>query len=180
MAKKTRDDRYAINAGYAEMREGYRTSDVERIMAVYAKGLGDLADGFPSLGREEALEVRRKRLQKLFADGQVTWTPVIAAIEQHGTVAITYGWHSLTIQADAESRVCSRRSRFVHVWRKSVNGEWHLQLIIDNKDQVPMLAEDVVAELCAGTMNPISGESISTCAEFQREPLKETLGKALR
>ena len=160
MSGETHDDRYAINLAYAEIREGYREGDVSRILARYAGEVGDLSNGFPSFGRAEAHAVYRERLQQMFAAYNVVWTPTIIAIALHGVTAISHGWHTLTATPHATGSTHVQRSRFLHIWAKDAEGSWRLQLLLDNQDHTPMLAEAMVVDLRSGRISPITGEAL--------------------
>jgi hypothetical protein len=42
------NDIYAVNAAKTELREGYNTADVDRILSVFADAFTDMSDNLPS------------------------------------------------------------------------------------------------------------------------------------
>ncbi len=153
------DDRYAINAAKTEIREGYNTGSVERILAQFAPGYTDLSDGFPSCAREEAHSVLQARLTVLFADNHVEFVPVTADINLLGDVALVHGWHRLTLKPRNSASPIQRHTRFVELWQRLDVG-WRLGFFIDNADPPPALASDTVAAILSGGLNPLIGAKL--------------------
>ena len=147
------DDRYAINLGKTEIREGYRTGDVERILDQYADGFGDLSYGFPSFGGTESKTVLRERLTALFARHCVSLEPVTIDILLFGTTALEFGWHELTFTPYTGEAMFTRRSRYFELWRKEHDDRWRIALFQDNEDQPGRLVEEITAALRKGTLN---------------------------
>ncbi len=147
------DDRYAINLGKSEIREGYRTGDVERILNQYADGFGDLSYGFPSFGGAESKAVLRERLTALFACHRVTLAPVAIDVLLFGETALQFGWHELTFTPHTGEPAFARRSRYLELWRKQPDDLWRIVLFQDNEDQAPRLMEEVTSALRAGQLD---------------------------
>ena len=147
------DDRYAINLGKSEIREGYRTGDVERILSQYAIGYGDLSYGFPSFGGTESKRVLRERLTALFARHAVTLAPVTIEILLFGATALEFGWRQLTCVPHTGEPTFTRRSRYLELWRKEDDGRWQIALFQDNEDQPGRMVEEITTALRAGTLN---------------------------
>lgn len=147
------DDRYAINLGKTEIREGYGAGDVERILHQYAEGFSDFSYGFPSFGRSESKMVLRERLVAMFARYTVTLAPVTIDILFFGATAMAMGWHEFTFTPTTGEPALVRRSRYLELWRKQGEVAWRITLFQDNEDEAPRLAEDVVAALRAGELD---------------------------
>jgi ketosteroid isomerase-like protein len=141
------DDRYAINAAKTELREGYKNADVERILSVYADAFTDMSDGQATFFGPDAKVVLRARLEKLFDEYQIEFTPIIIAITIAGMVAVEYGWHELTLRPKAGGPAELKRTRYVEVWNRDRDNSWQIVLFIDNIDQKPELAEDQLLKL---------------------------------
>lgn len=148
------DDRYAINAAKTEIREGYNSGDVERILAVYLDGFGDMSDGFPSLGRAESKAALRERLNQLFFRYQVEFVPVIMFIDLLGEAALDCGWHELTLHPKSGGETVVFRTRYMELWRKGSDGAWGIALFIDNADLAPMMIEDLIQTLRSDQYDP--------------------------
>jgi ketosteroid isomerase-like protein len=142
------DDRYAINAAKTELREGYNTADVERILSVYADAFTDMSDGQASFFGPDAKVVLRAKLEKLFREYQVEWAPIIIDITIAGAVAVEYGWHEMTLRRKAGGPAEVKRTRYVQAWNRD-HHSWRIVLVIDNIDQKPELAEDQLLKLSA-------------------------------
>ena len=140
------DDRYAINAAVTELREGYAAGDVERVLAVYADGFGDLTDGMPSFGHEESKLVFRERLRLLFAGETVEFVSVSMDILLFGETAVDLGWQTLVLTSRAGGEVTQVRTRYMQMWKK-MDGGWRIALFLNNADQPPMLAEEMIVEM---------------------------------
>ncbi len=152
------DDRYTINAAKTEIREGYNTGSVDRILAQLSPGYTDLSDGFPSCARDEARAVLRARLDVLFAENQVEFAPITADINLLATTALVYGWHHMTLIPKSGVSRIQRRTRFVEIWQR-LDAGWKLGLLIDNTDPSPTLASETVAALLDGALDPLTGKS---------------------
>lgn len=153
------DDQYAINAGETEVREGYRTGDIERILAQLTPGFTDRSHGFPSSARSEARDVLRARLSMLFARYTVEFAPVLADIVPLGDTALVFGWHDMIPTPKEGANPIHERTRFAEVWKK-VDGGWKVGLRIDNPDVTPALAAETVAALLSGALDPRTGAGI--------------------
>ena len=149
------DDRYAINLAKAEIRDGFNTSDVDRILLHFAVRYADLSAGLPSFGGEESKPVLRERLLALFAAYTVTFVPLIMNIALLGPdAALQYGWHELTLQPHTGSPATHLRRRYLELWRRQPDGHWRITLFIDNADHTSLLLEDMLAALQTGRFDP--------------------------
>lgn len=144
------DDRYAINLAKTEIRLGYHSSDPERILAVYAEGVGDMSDGMPSFSGAEARSVLRARLAALFTRYTVRFVPIAIEILLFGDDAVDYGWHELTLTPRSDGPPVIRRSRYMELWKKGVDGQWRIALLIDNQDQQPVFADQMITAIQSG------------------------------
>ncbi len=147
------DDIYAINAAKTELREGYNTADVDRILAVFADAFTDMSDNLPSFHRSSgsnAKSVLRARLEKLFREYTVELAPTLLEVKIAGEWAVEHGWHQMKLFPKLGGEAELRRTRYVEVWRRDPQQGWRIVLFIDNKDQTPELMEEVLLELAAG------------------------------
>jgi ketosteroid isomerase-like protein len=135
------NDIYVINEAKTEFREGFNTGDVDRIMAVFADGVTDFSDGFPSFFGNEGNSVFRCRLEKLFHSCQVRVIVTIIDIEILGNTAIEYGWHEWTLTPKATDEDCVMRERYVDIWRRQADGGWKISLYINNADHEPEMPD---------------------------------------
>jgi ketosteroid isomerase-like protein len=145
--ENTSDGRYAINAAKTELREGYNTADVERILSVFSDTFTDLSEGCPTFFGPDAKDVLKARLEKLFREYEVELAPIIIDINVAGDVAVDFGWHVMTLRPKAGGPAEVRRTRYVEGWIRDRHPAWHIVVFMDNIDQKPKLAEDVLRAL---------------------------------
>ena len=138
-------DRYAINAANTEMREGYKTANVERILSVFADTLADLRAEAPTFFGPDGKFVLRGRLEKLFRDFDVDFVPIIIG----KGVAVEYGWHETTLRPKSGGPAQTSRTRYMQTWVQDPQDAWRIVVFIDNPDQKPELADDVLAPASA-------------------------------
>jgi ketosteroid isomerase-like protein len=146
------DDIYAINAAKTELREGYNTADVDRILSVFADAFTDMSDNLPSFyssNGPNAKTVLRARLEKLFRENTVEFAPIVIEIKVAGELAIEHGWHQMKLFPKVGGEEELRRTRYVEVWRRDPQLGWRIVLFIDNRDQEPELMEEVLLQLAA-------------------------------
>ena len=140
----TSKDRYAINVANTEMREGYRTADVERILSVFADTLTDLRAEAPTFFGPDGKFVLRGRLEKLFRDFDVDFVPIVIDIIIGKGVAVEYGWHETTLRPKSSGPAQKSRTRYMQTWVRDPHGAWRIVVFIDNHDRKPELAEAVL------------------------------------
>lgn len=128
------DDVYAINAAKTEIREAYRTGDVERMLAILDYGLIDYSDGRQSGYGEGARKALGAYLQDLFAKFDVHLVPIIIEVKVMGDIAVDYGWHELTLTPKSGGEPIRTRTRYFDLWKKDKAGDWKLAMFIDNAD----------------------------------------------
>jgi len=152
-------DIYAINAAKTELREGYNTADVDRILSVFADAFTDMSDNLPSFhssNRLNAKQVLKARLEKIFREFKVEFTPIVIEIKVSGDLAVEHGWHQMKFFPKLGGEVELKRTRYVEVWRRDSQLAWRIVLFIDNKDQEPELMEEVLLGLRAAA-TPVKG-----------------------
>jgi ketosteroid isomerase-like protein len=145
----TSKDRYAINAANAEMREGYKTANVERVLSVFADTLTDLRAEAPTFFGPDGKVVLRGRLEKLFRDFDVDFVPIIIDIIIGEGIAVEYGWHEMTLRPKSGGPARTNRTRYMQTWARDSHDAWRIVVFIDNPDQKPELAENVLAQASA-------------------------------
>jgi ketosteroid isomerase-like protein len=140
-------DIYAINAAKTELREGYNTADVDRILSIFADAFTDMSDNLPSFhscNGPNAKQILRARLQKLFSEYRVEFTPIVIEIKVAGDLAVEHGWHQTKLFPKLGGEAELRRTRYVEVWSRDSQLAWRIVLFIDNRDQEPELMEEVL------------------------------------
>lgn len=70
---------------------------MERIVAAYADGFGDMSHDQPTFSGNEAKAVMRARLKRLFEDYRAELVPIVVDIAFFGEQAFAYGWHHMTL-----------------------------------------------------------------------------------
>jgi ketosteroid isomerase-like protein len=148
------DDIYAINAAKTELREGYNTADVDRILSVFADAFTDMSDNLPSFHRSNgpnAKIVLRARLEKLFREYEVEFKPIVIEIKVAGELAVEHGWHLMKLSPKLGGGAELRRTRYVEVWSRDPQLAWRIVLFMDNRDQEPELMEELLLQLAAAS-----------------------------
>jgi ketosteroid isomerase-like protein len=145
--ENTSDGRYGINAAKTELREGYNSADVERILSVFSDSFTDLSEGCPTFFDPDGKAVLRAKLEKLFREYEVALAPIIVDIKVAGDVAVEFGWHVMTLRPKAGGPAEVKRTRYVEGWIRDPHLAWRIVVFIDNIDQKPKLAEDVLRVL---------------------------------
>jgi ketosteroid isomerase-like protein len=128
------DDVCAINAAKTEIREAYRTGDVDRLMAVVDDSFIDCSDGRRSGYGKKGRLALQNYLYDLFAKYEAHLVPIVIEVKVMGEVAVDYGWHELTLTPKGGGEAISRRTRYFDVWKKSKSGSWKLAMFMDNAD----------------------------------------------
>ena len=73
------DDVYAIDVAKSNYREGFNTSDVERVLSVFAPEFTDMSDSRPTRYRADAAAKLRRSLAQLFAEHEAKLNVIINA-----------------------------------------------------------------------------------------------------
>ncbi len=135
------NDVYKINVAKAEFREAYSATDVDRLLAVFADEFTDMSAGVPSLFGADAKPAFRSRMAKLLNQYQPTLIVTIIAIRVFANTAFDYGWHTLTLGPRDGGTPITTRQRYFETWRRNSNGEWKIDLYMDNMDVAPMMPD---------------------------------------
>lgn len=135
------NDVYQINVAKAEFREAYNSGSVDRLLALFADEFMDMSAGVPIFSGADAKSVLRSRMAKLFEQHQATLIVTIMAIRVFGTTAFDYGCHTLTLAPRDGGKPITTRQRYFETWRRNSNGEWKIDLYIDNMDVAPAMPD---------------------------------------
>jgi ketosteroid isomerase-like protein len=131
------DDERALSLAKTEYREGYNTSDVDRVMRVFADGFILMADGLASFYQSEANIAHRTRLKNLFAQYKVELIVTIIDFVIRGDFAFDSGWEAVTLTPRSGGDPLAQRYRYFETWDKNAAGEWRISGFITNKDVAP-------------------------------------------
>jgi ketosteroid isomerase-like protein len=140
------DDAYSIRVAKTELREGYNTGDVDRVLSVYRDVYSDMSSGCASFYGGEAKAVLRHRLTKLFATHRAHLAVTIISIGIEGSTAFDWGWHQLTLTPKSGGRPKTVRTRYLEIWQKQTNGQWKIAIFFDNVDRPPAMPPREVME----------------------------------
>jgi ketosteroid isomerase-like protein len=140
------DDTYSIRLAKTELREGYNTGNVDRILSVFSDGLGDLSTGCASFWGSEAKAVLRHRLTRTFAHNRTKLTVTIISIRIAGDWAFDWGWHTLTLTPRKGGKSKKVRTRYLEIWAKEADGKWRIVIFLDNVDLPPQMPPRQVLE----------------------------------
>jgi ketosteroid isomerase-like protein len=145
------DDVYAIRLAKTELREGYNTGDVNRVLSVFADGFTDMPASSPSFYGAEAAAVMRHRLTRLFARYRARLVVTIFSIRIEGSLAIDRGCHQLILMPKKGGRSKTVPTRYLDVWQKQPDGKWRISVFIDNLDVPPEMPPREVLTALKGT-----------------------------
>jgi ketosteroid isomerase-like protein len=137
------DDAYAINLAKTELREGFNSGDVGRVLGVFADEFTDMTEGRPTFWGADSKTVLKAILEKLFREQEVELTPIVINFFIAADFAFEYGWHEIKSRPKAGGPSDFKRTRYAEVWKRAATGEWKIILTIDNVDQTPLLAENI-------------------------------------
>ena len=133
------DDAYAIRLAKTELRDGYNTGNVNRVLSVFRDAFSDMSDGRASFYGTEAKAVLRHHLTKLFARYRARLTVTIISIGIQGGLAFDWGWHKLTLTPKKGGRLKTTRTRYLEIWQKQDDGKWKIAIFFDNPDMPPAM-----------------------------------------
>lgn len=133
------DDAYSIRLAKTELRDGYNTGDVDRILAVHRDFYSDMSAGCASFYGAEAKAVLKHRLTKLFAVYRAHLAVTIISIGIEGSLAFDWGWHKLTLTPKTGGRPKVTRTRYLEIWQKQADGQWKIAIFFDNLDRPPAM-----------------------------------------
>jgi ketosteroid isomerase-like protein len=128
------DDLLAVNTAKTKFRDAYNDGDVDRVLAMADPGLVSFADGQPSEFGSPGLDTLRTRLHGLFTRYAAKLAVIEVEIRVEGSAAHAYGWHELTLTPKGGGNSVRHRSRYMEVWRRTLEGSWKLWMYIDNQD----------------------------------------------
>ncbi|MGB8889803.1 MAG: nuclear transport factor 2 family protein [Candidatus Korobacteraceae bacterium] len=128
------DDVYAINLAKSNYREGFDTTDVERVLSAFAPEFTDMSDARPTRYRADAAAKLRRSLAQLFAEYEAKLNVIIIEISVFGDNAFDYGWHELTLKPRNGGEPIHRRTRYCELWSKQPSGDWRISKFMDNID----------------------------------------------
>ncbi len=149
------DDAYAIRLAKTELRDGYNTGDVDRVLSVYGDAYSDMSAGLASFYGAEAKMVLRHRVTKLFARYRARLAVTIISIGIQGGLAFDWGWHKLTLTPRRGGSPRTTRTRYLEIWKKQPDGKWKIAIFFDNLDVPPeMPPRSVLSELAAKRPTP--------------------------
>ena len=133
------DDAYSIRLAKTELRDGYHTGDVDRVLKVYRDAYSDMSSGSASFYGTEAKAVLKHRLTKLFGVYRAQLAVTIISISVENSLAFDWGWHKLTLIPKKGGRPKVTRTRYLEIWQKQSDGQWKIAIFFDNLDHPPAM-----------------------------------------
>ena len=137
-----KSEQYAVSVAKTEYREAYNTSDVDRLLAVFASEFTDCSDGEPSFYGEEAVHALRLRATEIFRRYEVEMQVIIIDIVVKGEFAYDTGWHKVRMTSKDTGEVTEAKYRYFETWKKE-KGAWKIDYIITNKELPPRMLPDL-------------------------------------
>jgi ketosteroid isomerase-like protein len=133
------DDIQAIRLAKTELREAYRTRNVERALAVISDAYSEMPAGLPSFWGEEAKAVLEHRLKETFKRYRAELNVTIISISIMGNMAFDWGWHKLKLTAKKGGKTITKKTRYLELWQKEADGQWRIVIFMDNADLKPQM-----------------------------------------
>ena len=136
---KTMNDAYSIRLAKTELRDGYNTGDVDRILSVFSDGW--------AICPPVVLHFGGRRRRRFCAIGSSECSQSIAPdwpspSFQFGSLAtghLTGDGVSLTLTPRKGGRPKKVRTRYVEIWVKEADGKWRIAIFLDNIDLPPQM-----------------------------------------
>ena len=135
------DDQTSILTAITDYREAFNTGDAERLVSVFAPSYTDMSFGVPSFFGDEAPQVLRRRMEKLFADYSAEMKISVIVVNVLGDVAYDCGWHILTLTPKSGGEPVKTRQRYICLWARQGDGSWKVRFYMDNPDMAPAMAD---------------------------------------
>jgi len=124
------------------------SSDIERVMSVFASGVTEFTSGGPSFYGEEGRSAIRARLAALMERYLVELSVIIIAYEIRGNFGFDYGWHDYVLTPKDRGGEPKRyRTRYMATWKKTADGQWLINRFMDNLEHQPILLTDELAAI---------------------------------
>jgi ketosteroid isomerase-like protein len=135
------DDQTAILTAITEYREAFNIGDVDRLLSVFGDGFTDMSFGVPSFYGDEAPQVLRRRMARLFEQYRAEMKISVMVVNVMGDTAFDYGWHILTLTPKSGGKSVISRQRFFELWARQADGSWKIQFYMDNPDLAPAMPD---------------------------------------
>jgi ketosteroid isomerase-like protein len=136
------DDQTTILTAITEYREAFNTGDVDRLLSVFADGYTDMSFGVPSFYGDEAPQVLRHRMARLFGEYRAEMKISVIVVNLMGEMAYDYGWHILTLTPKSGGAPVTTRQRYFELRARQADGAWKIRFYMDNPD-LPAAMPDV-------------------------------------
>ena len=136
------NDAHAISVAQSELREGYNSGDIERILSVFDEGFTNMSDGDCSFFFGEGKQSLREQLGKLFVAYRVEMAVVIIDITVLGDFAYDWGWHKLTLTPRQGGEPVRLKMRYFQTWKRQPDGGWKISFLISNREHPPRMLAD--------------------------------------
>jgi uncharacterized protein (TIGR02246 family) len=136
------DDQTAILTAITEYREAFNTGDVDRLLSVFAPAYTDMSFGVPSFFGDEAPQVLRRRMERLFAEYTAEMRISVIVVNVLGDMAYDCGWHILTLTPKSGGPPMKARQRYICLWARQGDGAWKIRFYMDNPDMAPAMPEE--------------------------------------
>ena len=147
------DDKTTILTAITEYREAFNTSDIDRLLGVFAPSFTDMSHAIPSFFGSESPYVLRRRMTKLFEEYRCEMRISVITVEVCSDTAIDYGWHILTLTPRSGGEPVETRQRYFERWKRQPDGSWKIEFYIDNPDLRPSMQDgDFDIPYLTGTM----------------------------
>ena len=139
------DDQTAILTAITEYREAFNTGDVDRLLSVFSDAYTDMSFGVPSFFGDEAPQVLRHRMTRLFEEYRAEMKISVIVVNVTGETANDFGWHILTLTPKSGGAAITTRQRYFELWAKQANGAWKIRFYMDNPDLPPAMPDAAFA-----------------------------------
>jgi ketosteroid isomerase-like protein len=139
------DDQTLILTAITEYREAFNTADVDRLLSIFGDGFTDMSFAVPSFFGDEAPQVLRRRMARLFEQYRAEMKISVIAVNMMGDTAYDYGWHILTLTPKSGGAAITTRQRYFELWGRQADGSWKIHFCMDNPDLPPAMPDAPLA-----------------------------------
>ncbi len=132
-----RDDqarlRTAVEAAGSRMEMAYNRGEIEGFVRPYSDDVWVFPpNAQPFQGRQAAFDFFQRGYDEGFRNLQLTTT----GLDRHGTMAYETGTFTGEMTPAGQPRQADN-GKYVHVWKRSSNGDWHIHFAMWNSNNPP-------------------------------------------
>jgi ketosteroid isomerase-like protein len=126
--------RAAVEASGARMAAAFNAGDMPGFIRAYSEDVWLFPPNAPAFqGRAAALDFMQRSYNAGLRNFQVTTT----GLDRQGNMAYETGTYSGDVTLAGQTAPIRDSGKYVHVWKRSPNGEWRTHFVMWNSDNPP-------------------------------------------